>query len=69
MSGAETIIRTLRQDHVQADFRHHTVSLEDAFVHHIGGLSQKNLIKFMSDVSPPYCNVGVREFSPGAYGE
>ena len=41
MSGAETIIRTLRQDRVQADFRHHTVSLEDAFVHHIGELAEK----------------------------
>lgn len=41
MGGAEAIIQTLRQDNVQADFRHHTVSLEDAFVHHIGELTEK----------------------------
>lgn len=41
MAGAEAIIRTLRQDNVQTGFRHHTVSLEDAFVHHIGELSEK----------------------------
>jgi ABC-type multidrug transport system ATPase subunit len=41
MAGAEAIIRTLRQDQVQAKFRHHTVSLEDAFVYHIGELTEK----------------------------
>jgi ABC-2 type transport system ATP-binding protein len=41
MGGAEAIIQTLRQDNIQAKFRHHTVSLEDAFVHHIGELAEK----------------------------
>jgi ABC-2 type transport system ATP-binding protein len=41
MAGAEAIIRVLREDNVRARFRHHTVSLEDAFVHHIGELSEK----------------------------
>jgi ABC-2 type transport system ATP-binding protein len=41
MGGAEAIIQTLRQDNIQAKFRHHTVSLEDAFVHHIGALAEK----------------------------
>jgi len=41
MSGAEAIIRTLREAGVQARFRHHTVSLEDAFIYHIGELSER----------------------------
>ena len=41
MAGAEAIIRTLRLDHIQAGFRHHTVTLEDAFLHHIGELTEK----------------------------
>ena len=41
LSGAEAIIRTLREDRVRARFRHRTVSLEDAFVHHVGELSEK----------------------------
>jgi len=41
LGGTEAIIRVLRQDNVQADFRHHTVSLEDAFLHHVGELSEK----------------------------
>lgn len=41
MSGAEAIIRTLRQENIQANFRHHTVSLEDAFVYHIGELTER----------------------------
>ncbi|MBN1220869.1 MAG: ABC transporter ATP-binding protein [Anaerolineae bacterium] len=41
MGGAEAVIRTLRQDKVQTGFRHHTVSLEDAFVHHIGELEER----------------------------
>jgi ABC-2 type transport system ATP-binding protein len=41
MLGAESILRVLREDNVHARFRHHTVSLEDAFVHHIGELSEK----------------------------
>jgi ABC-type multidrug transport system ATPase subunit len=41
LAGAEAIIQTLRQDQVKAGFRHHTVSLEDAFVQHVGGLAEK----------------------------
>lgn len=41
MGGAEAIIRTLREDGVSARFRHHTVSLEDAFVHHVGELNER----------------------------
>ena len=41
MLGAESILRVLREDNVHARFLHHTVSLEDAFVHHIGELSEK----------------------------
>jgi ABC-2 type transport system ATP-binding protein len=41
MGGAEAIIRTLRAANVTARFRHHAVSLEDAFVHHIGELAEK----------------------------
>ncbi|MBN1877258.1 MAG: ABC transporter ATP-binding protein [Anaerolineae bacterium] len=41
MEGAEAIIRIIREDNVHPRFRHHTVSLEDAFVHHIGELSER----------------------------
>lgn len=41
MAGAEAIIRALRQDHVVAGFRHHTATLEDAFIHHIGDLTER----------------------------
>ena len=41
LAGAEAIIQTLRQDGVKARFRHHPVSLEDAFVQHIGNLAEK----------------------------
>ncbi len=41
MQGAEEIIHVLRQDGIQASFRHHTASLEDAFLHHIGELNEK----------------------------
>jgi ABC-2 type transport system ATP-binding protein len=41
MAGAEAIIRTLREDQVQAKFRHHSVTLEDAFLHHVGDLAEK----------------------------
>jgi ABC-2 type transport system ATP-binding protein len=41
LAGAEAIIRVLREDGVQARFRQHTVSLEDAFIHHIGELTEK----------------------------
>jgi ABC-2 type transport system ATP-binding protein len=41
MEGAEAIIRVLREEHLQVGFRHHTVSLEDAFLHHVGELTEK----------------------------
>ena len=41
MAGMEAIIQTLRQEGVKARFRHHIVSLEDAFVHHIGELDEQ----------------------------
>jgi ABC-2 type transport system ATP-binding protein len=41
LTGAEAILRVIREDGVRAKFRHHTVSLEDAFIHHIGGLTEK----------------------------
>ena len=41
LAGAEVIIHTLRADNVQAGFRHHTVSLEDAFLHHVGELAEQ----------------------------
>jgi ABC-2 type transport system ATP-binding protein len=41
LAGAEAIIRVLREDNVRAGFRHHMVSLEDAFIHHIGELVEK----------------------------
>jgi len=40
LAGAEAIARTLREDSVQAGFRHQTASLEDAFVHYVGELSE-----------------------------
>ncbi|MCP4398692.1 MAG: ABC transporter ATP-binding protein [bacterium] len=40
MDGVEAIIRTLRQDNIQAKFRPYTVTLEDAFFHHIGELTE-----------------------------
>ena len=41
MAGMEAIIQTLRQAGIQARFRQHTVSLEDAFVHHLGELDEQ----------------------------
>jgi ABC-2 type transport system ATP-binding protein len=42
LAGAEGIIRVLREDGVQqAHFRHHSASLEDAFLHHMGELSER----------------------------
>ncbi len=37
--GAEAILRTLREDRAVAKFRLRSVSLEDAFVHHMGVLN------------------------------
>jgi ABC-2 type transport system ATP-binding protein len=41
MAGAEEIIRTLREDHIRARFRHHPVTLEDAFFFHTGELEAR----------------------------
>jgi ABC-2 type transport system ATP-binding protein len=38
--GMEEIIQVLRQEELRPRFRHHTVSLEDAFIHHIGALDE-----------------------------
>lgn len=39
--GTEAILQTLRQENVRAMMRHHTVSLEDAFLHHVGVVEDK----------------------------
>jgi ABC-2 type transport system ATP-binding protein len=39
--GMEQIIKILQEDKIQTSFRHHSVSLEDAFIHHIGILDEK----------------------------
>lgn len=41
LAGAEAIIRVLREDEVKTRFRHHIVSLEDAFLYHIGELTDR----------------------------
>ncbi|MGB8212338.1 MAG: ABC transporter ATP-binding protein [Anaerolineales bacterium] len=41
MAGAEAIIQVLRQAGSRTSFRHHTVSLEDAFLFHIGELNER----------------------------
>jgi len=41
MAGAEAIIQVLRAEHVQTSFRHHSATLEDAFLHHIGALQER----------------------------
>jgi ABC-type multidrug transport system ATPase subunit len=41
MAGAEAIIQVLRAEHVQTSFRHHSATLEDAFIHHIGVLQER----------------------------
>lgn len=40
-NGTEAIFQTLRQENVRAMMRHHTVSLEDAFLHHVGTVDEK----------------------------
>jgi ABC-2 type transport system ATP-binding protein len=40
LAGAEAIARTLREDNVQTGFRRQTASLEDAFVHYVGELTE-----------------------------
>lgn len=39
--GTEAIIRILRSHNVKTLLRHHSVSLEDAYVHHIGSMAEK----------------------------
>jgi ABC-2 type transport system ATP-binding protein len=39
--GTEAIIRLLRESNIRTQFHHHTVSLEDAFIHHVGQLNSK----------------------------
>jgi ABC-2 type transport system ATP-binding protein len=41
LSGAEAVFRVLREEGVKPGFRQHTVSLEDAFLYHIGELNEK----------------------------
>ena len=39
--GTESIIRVLREDGVRTKYRHHPVSLEDAFIHQLGVLNER----------------------------
>lgn len=39
--GTEAIMQTLRQENVRTMMRHHTVSLEDAFLHHVGVIEDR----------------------------
>ena len=39
LAGTEAIIQVLRSQSIRTQLRHRTVSLEDAFIHHIGVLS------------------------------
>ena len=41
LMGAESIIRILRQRGVTAGFRQHSTSLEDAFLHYIGEITER----------------------------
>lgn len=41
LAGAEAVIRTLRADGVETGFRNHEVSLEDAFLHYMGELTER----------------------------
>lgn len=40
LRGAEAILRVLREAGAQTSFRHHPVTLEDAFLHHLGELTE-----------------------------
>ena len=40
LDATEDIIRVLRQDGVKTGFRHSAVSLEDAFIHHVGTIEE-----------------------------
>ncbi len=41
LDASEQIIQVLREDGVKTGFRHSTVSLEDAFIHHIGAIEER----------------------------
>lgn len=41
LAGAEAILKTLRESGAQTSFRHHTATLEDAFLHHIGQITER----------------------------
>ena len=41
MAGAEAIISVLRRNNVVAGFRQHSTTLEDAFLHHIGTITER----------------------------
>lgn len=42
LEGTEAVIKFLRQEKINTTgFRHHTVSLEDAFIHHVGTAGEK----------------------------
>ena len=41
MAGAETIIQVLRAEGIQTSFRHHSASLEDAFLYHVGEFGER----------------------------
>jgi ABC-2 type transport system ATP-binding protein len=41
MAGAETIIQALLREGVETSFRHHSATLEDAFLFHIGVLDER----------------------------
>ncbi len=41
MAGAEAIIHVLRRAGIRAGFRHHSATLEDAFLHHIGEMGER----------------------------
>jgi hypothetical protein len=40
-NGTEAILQTLRQENVRVMMRHLMVSLEDAFLHHVGTAAEK----------------------------
>lgn len=40
LDASEDIIKVLRQDGVKTGFRHSAVSLEDAFIHHVGAIGE-----------------------------
>ncbi len=41
LEGAQAILKALRECSAQTSFRHHTATLEDAFLHHMGQISER----------------------------